>query len=226
MYTLFIANKNYSSWSLRPWVLMRELAIPFTEKLMPFESGSNWQAFRDFSPTGKVPCLHEGELMAWDSLGISEFLADRHTTVWPQPEQARIWARCAAAEMHSGFGSLRDICSMNVGLRIRLSAVTPALQQDIDRLNELWSEGLSRFGGPFLAGSTFSAVDAFYAPVVFRVQTFGLPMNETASAYVQHMLALPSMQQWQTDALAESWREPGHEQAALAAGKLIADLRA
>ncbi|CAN5762852.1 glutathione S-transferase family protein [soil metagenome] len=226
MYTLFIANKNYSSWSLRPWVLMRELAIPFTEKLMPFEPSSNWQAFRDFSPTGKVPCLHEGELMAWDSLGISEFLADRHSTVWPKQEQARLWARCAAAEMHSGFGSLRDICSMNIGLRIRLAAITPALQQDIDRLNELWSEGLSRFGGPFLAGSAFSAVDAFYAPVVFRIQTFGLPMNQAASAYVQHMLALPSMQQWQTDALAESWREPGHEHAALAAGELIADLRA
>jgi glutathione S-transferase len=223
--TLTIANKVYSSWSLRPWVLMRELAIPFEEKTAPFESDSNWAAFRAFSPAGKVPCLHDGDSVVWDSLGITEFLAERYPGVWPEDAKARIWARCAAAEMHSGFGTLRQTCPFHLGLRIRLNDVSPALQHDIDRLNELWSEGLQRFGGPFLAGATFTAVDAFFAPVVFRAQTYGLPLNDAAAAYAQHMLTLPSMRQWQEQALNETAREASHEAAVLAAGTLLADHR-
>src|SRR5690606_38041445 len=101
MYTLFIANKNYSSWSLRPWVLMRELGIPFEERLTPFVEDSNWESFRTFSPNGKVPCLHDGETVVWDSLGITEYLAEHHRSVWPSEGKARAWARCASAEMHS-----------------------------------------------------------------------------------------------------------------------------
>lgn len=225
MYTLFIANKNYSSWSLRPWILLRQLGILFEEKQVPFGKGSSWESFRSFSPAGKVPCLHSGETVVWDSLAITEFLADRHKGVWPSETQARVWARCAAAEMHSGFTALRSNCTMHVGLRIRLHSVTTEIQKDIDRLNELWSEGLIKFGGPFLAGDQFSAVDAFYAPVVFRVQTYGLAMNDLAGAYVKRILALPSMQQWQDEALKERWREAGHEADALAAGEVIADKR-
>src|SRR5271165_5094264 len=103
MYELHIANKNYSSWSLRPWVLMRELGIPFVERLSPFSEESNWDAFRGFSPNGKVPCLHDGAEAVWDSLAITEYLAEGHQGVWPENQQARTWARCAAAEMHSGF---------------------------------------------------------------------------------------------------------------------------
>lgn len=225
MYQLFIANKNYSSWSLRPWALMRELGIPFEEQLMVFGPEGNWEAFRQFSPVGKVPCLHDGETKVWDSLAIVEFLADRYPQVWPSHPPARIWARCASAEMHSGFSALRNDCTMNVGLRIRLHQISTSLQSDITRLNELLTEGLQTFGGPFLAGPSFTAVDAFYAPVVFRIQTYGLKMHPLVQNYVQHMLNLASMQQWQTEALQETWREPSHEQEALAAGTVISDAR-
>lgn len=225
MYQLHIANRNYSSWSLRPWVLMRELGIAFDERIIPFARGSSWEAFRDFSPTGKVPCLNDRGTVVWDSLGITEYLAERHDRVWPADPQARTWARCAAAEMHSGFGALRERCTMNCGIRVRLDDVPPALQRDIDRIGELWNEGVRRFGGPFLAGEAFTAVDAFFAPVAFRVQTYGLVLDETAASYAARLLALPSMQSWQTAALLEPWREPGHEAEAQRAGTWLQDLR-
>ncbi len=227
MYSLYIANKVYSSWSLRPWVLMRELSIPFKETVVPFalSNDGNWDAFREFSPAGKVPCLHDGESVVWDSLGITEYLAERHSGVWPEDTAARSWARCAAAEMHSGFSTLRQQCPMHCGLRIRMNEPSAALHKDIDRLNELWGEGLNRFGGPFLAGAKFTAVDAFFAPVAFRVQTFGIPVNEVAATYVQRILSLESMRAWEAAAIKEVWREPGHEADALAAGSLLTDLR-
>jgi glutathione S-transferase len=228
MYELYIANKNYSSWSLRPWVLMRELGLAFNERLVPFSDGgigANWDAFRSFSPTGKVPALTDGATAVWDSLGIVEYLAERHPGVWPIEAHARTWARCAAAEMHSGFGALREHCTMNCGIRVRLSETPAALKRDIARLDELWCEGVQRFGGPFLAGASFSAVDAFFAPVAFRVQTYGLKLSPVAQAYVARLLDVPAMQQWQADALAETWREPGHEKEAEAAGTLLEDLR-
>jgi glutathione S-transferase len=225
MYELYIANKNYSSWSLRPWVLMRALDIPFTEHLKPFTPGSNFDAFRQFSPTGKVPCLVDGKTTVWDSLGIAEYLAEHHEGVWPAAAEARAWARCAAAEMHSGFGALRSQCPMNCGVRIKVNDFSAALTRDVDRLNELWSEGLTRFGGPFLAGTTFTAVDAFFAPVAFRVQSYELPMTGAAADYVARLLALPAMQQWYTAALAEAWREEEHEAESRAAGTWLSDLR-
>ncbi|HEX9391739.1 MAG TPA: glutathione S-transferase family protein [Usitatibacteraceae bacterium] len=225
MYELYIANKNYSSWSLRPWLLMRELAIPFKEHLMPFERGSSWAAFRDFSPTGKVPCLRDGNAAIWDSLAISEYLAERHRGVWPADGGARAWARCAAAEMHSGFGALRERCSMNCGVRVRLDEITPALAKDIARLDELWGEGLTRYGGPFLAGKTFGAVDAFFAPVAFRAQSYGLEFTPDSKAYLARLLALPGMQSWYQDGLRETWREPDHEDEAVRAGTWLQDLR-
>ena len=225
MYQLFIANKNYSSWSLRPWILMCELNIPFKETLVPFSSNNNWEEFRQFSPVGKVPCLHDGDTSVWDSLAIIEFLADRHEHVWPSEPKAKIWARCATAEMHSGFSTLRNICTMNVGLRIGLHQISPSLQRDVDRLSELFYQGLQQFGGPYLAGNTFTAVDAFYAPVVFRIQTYGLTMHEEVNQYVQHILSLTSMKEWQSDALKEVWRESAHENEALAVGTVLHDFR-
>jgi glutathione S-transferase len=225
MYSLFIANKNYSSWSLRPWVLMQTLRIPFEEYLHVFGEGSNWQAFRAFSPTGKVPCLGTGHDTIWDSLAIAEYLSEHHPGVWPVDAAARAWARCAAAEMHSGFGTLREVCSMSCGVRVRLHQITPALQADLDRLSELWAQGLHRFGGPFLADDRFTAVDAFFAPVAFRVQTYGLSLSDDAMAYVTRLLALPAMQQWYAQALQETWRDQGHEAAVLQYGALTADLR-
>jgi glutathione S-transferase len=225
MYTIYIANKLYSSWSLRPWVLMQELSIPFVEKIVPLSEGSSWEAYRSFSPTGRVPCLQDDEIVIWDSLAIAEYLAERHTGVWPEDPTARAFARCAAAEMHSGFGALRQECSMHCGVRVRLDSISPALQRDIDRIDELWDEGLSRFGGPFLAGDKFTAVDAFFAPVAFRVQTFNLPLSEKALTYGQQLLALDSMRSWEAAALQETWTEPGHEQDILNAGTILTDLR-
>jgi glutathione S-transferase len=225
MYTLHIANKNYSSWSLRPWVLMRALNIPFTEQLHPFPEKGIWKTYRNFSPTGKVPCLQDGNTVVWDSLGIAEYLAEQHKEVWPADKQARTWARCASAEMHSGFQALRNNCSMSCAVRIQLHSVSPALQRDLGRIDELWNQGLTEFGGPFLAGDKFTAVDAFFAPVVFRVQTYNLTLSDKAKNYVQTMLALPAMNQWYDAALLETWREPAHEKDILAAGEVVSDYR-
>ncbi|MCO7262280.1 glutathione S-transferase family protein [Dickeya zeae] len=226
MYQLHIANKNYSSWSLRPWILLKTLDIPFEEILTPFTSGPVQTAFKTFSPTGKVPCLVDDGITVWDSLSITEYLAEDVPAVWPQDKAARAWARSAAAEMHSGFNALRNQCSMSCGVRVELHAITPELQRDIDRLNQLWQEGIARFGGPFLAGAQFSAVDAFFAPVVFRAQTYALPLTGAAAQYASHMLAQPAMQLWYQQALAETWREPGHEEDIAASGRIIQDERA
>jgi glutathione S-transferase len=225
MYQLYVGNKNYSSWSLRPWLLMRELAIPFVEHVVPFDAGSSWQKFRAFSPTGRVPCLLDGDTVAWDSMGIAEYLAERHAGAWPADSRARAWARCAAAEMHSSFAALRQCCSMNCGLRLRLHEVSAALQRDLDRIDELWSEGLRLFGGPFLAGSSFTAVDAFYAPVAFRVRTYGLVLGDPVAAFARRLLALPTMRDWERAALEEPWRDEAHDAGALAGATLLADLR-
>jgi glutathione S-transferase len=226
MLVLHIANKNYSSWSLRPWVLLRECGIPFEEKLMPFGGGSNWKAFRKFSPTGKVPCLVDGDTAVWDSLAISEYLAEAHPAVWPADKVARTFARCAAAEMHSGFMSLRTQCGMNCGIRVQLHGIDEALQRDLARLGELWSEGLRRFGGPFLAGGKFTAADAFYAPVAFRIQSYALQLDAAAQAYAQHLLALPSMREWYASAIAEPWRDAAHEAEVASRGRIVEDVRA
>ena len=209
-----------------PLGLLRTLGIPFDERYVPFEAGSNYRKFREFSPTGKVPCLVDGGTVVWDSLAIAEYVAERHVGAWPADTLARAWARSASAEMHSGFGALRNECSMSVGVRIRLHAQSDALRRDISRIDELWSEGLSRFGGPFLAGAAFTVVDAFFVPVAFRVRTYGLTLSAPAAACAQRLLALPSTRAWEADALAETWREPGHEQEILASGTLLEDQRA
>ncbi len=225
MYELLIANKNYSSWSLRPWVLMTALGIPFRERQIPFPAGSSYATFRPFSPTGRVPCLSDGGLAVWDSLAIVEYLAERHPGVWPADAEARAFARCIAAEMHSGFTTLRDMCGMSCGIRVRLHERPAALEADIARIGEIWNGGLTRFGGPFLAGATFTAADAFFAPVVFRAQTYGLDFGGASSVYVERMLALPAMRAWYEAALAEPWREAGHEAETLSFGVLTADFR-
>jgi glutathione S-transferase len=225
MFTLHIANKNYSSWSLRPWLVLSAFNIPFEEKIHPFPENDVWDLYRTFSPSGKVPCLQDGDLVIWDSLAITEYLAEQYPQIWPNDKTARAWARCAAAEMHSGFQALRNNCGMSCGVRIHLQQISPALQKDISRIDELWNQGLEKFGGPFLAGENFSAVDAFFAPVVFRAQTYQLPMSISAKCYMEIILALPAMRAWYEAALLETWREPAHEQEVLAAGTVLADLR-
>lgn len=226
MYELYIANKNYSSWSLRPWLLMRMLDIPFEETLVPFPEGGSWETYRRFSPTGRVPVLKDGDVTVWDSLAIVEYLAERHPGVWPAEPSVRAWARSAAAEMHSGFTGLRSNCTMNCGIRVTLKQRSAALETDLARMAELWNEGLARWGGPFLAGGAFTAVDAFFAPIAFRVQTYGLELDPKSTEYVALLLRQPAMVDWYEAGLREPFREPGHENDAHALGTWTADLRA
>jgi glutathione S-transferase len=225
MYTLHIANKNYSSWSLRPWVLMRELQIPFAEHVVPFHMAAEWDAYRRISPNGKVPCLTDAGTTVWESLAIVEYLAERHAHVWPQDAQARAWARSAASEMHAGFAELRNRCAMSCGVRIRLHTVTAALSADVHRISTLWNDGLKRFGGPFLAGARFSAADAFFAPVLFRIQTYGLALDALSQEYVSRMLERESLRAWYADALREPWRDLPHEAEISQAGTVLQDFR-
>ena len=227
-YTLITANRNYSSWSLRPWVLMKALAIPFKDRIEPFTRPDNYDEFRAFSPTGQVPVLlakiRGGERCVWDSLGITLYLAERHPGVWPLDEDARAFAQAIVAEMHGGFGHLRNDCTMNVGVRVTQRPMSPGLERNVARLRELFEEGLERFGGPWLAGPEFTAADAFYAPVAFRVRTYGLDVGR-GQAWVERVLAHPAMQYWERQALAETWREASHEAELAAAGVITADYR-
>lgn len=223
-YTLITANRNYSSWSLRPWFLMKALGIGFEDRLEPFTGPSNYAEFRAFSPTGQVPALlHEGRTV-YDSLGIALYLADRHDGVWPTDAEARVWAQCAVAEMHSGFAALRNDCTMNVGVRVRPRPMSDRLKADVARIRELFEQGLARFGGPWLAGDTVTAADAFFAPVAWRIRTYGLDVGK-GQAWVNAVIAHPAMQQWEAEALAETWREAAHEEELRSCGEVIADYR-
>lgn len=223
-YTLITANRNYSSWSLRPWLLMKALGIPFSDRIEPFTKPSNYAEFRAFSPTGQVPVLQDGARTVWDSLGITLYLAERHDGVWPADEAARAFAICAVTEMHGGFSALRNDCTMNVGVRVKPRPMRPALLRDVARVREIFEEGLERFGGPWLAGPALTALDAFFAPVAFRIRTYGLDVGK-GQAWVDHVLAHPAMQQWEAEALEEAWREEGHEAELAECGEIIADYR-
>lgn len=225
-YVLITANRNYSSWSLRPWVLMKALGIPFTDRLEPFTKPSNYDEFRSFSPTGQVPVLIDGAHSIWDSLGITLYLADRHPGVWPEDAPARAFAQGVVCEMHSGFAALRNDCTMNVGVRVKPRPMSDALQRNVARVREIFETGLARFGGPWLTGPTFTAADAFFAPVAFRIRTYGLDVGPVAQGWVDHVLAHPAMGQWEAEALAETWREAGHEAELAECGEVVADYRA
>lgn len=198
MYKLWIANKNYSSWSLRPWILLKALQIPFEENLCFFENGkSSHDKFSRFSPTGLVPCLVDEMQTVWDSLAICEYVAEEYPQVWPKDRKARAWARCASAEMHSGFTALRQQCPMDLARKVSLAEISPELQANLDRLQQLWQEGLTQFGGPWLAGHEFTAVDAFFAPVAFRIRSYQLPIGTAVQQWVDRILDLPAMKEWQ-----------------------------
>jgi glutathione S-transferase len=210
---LVIGNKNYSSWSMRPWVLMRALGLPFEEVRLRFDFGPDSPFRREvarYSPAGKVPVLHLDDGFAvWDTLAIAETLADRfpQAGVWPSAPKARARARSISAEMHSGFGALRGHCPMNIEAALpevgaRIWAEQPAVRADVARIEALWAEALASSGGPFLFGD-FCAADAFYAPVVMRLRGYGLPMCDTARAYGERMVAHPAVAAWITDARAE-----------------------
>lgn len=225
MLTLITANRNYSSWSLRPWLLMRALGIAFEDRIEPFTLPVNWQAFRAFSPTGQVPTLIDGDTTVWDSLGITLYLADRHAGVWPTDPAARAFAQCVVTEMHGGFSALRNRCTMNVGVRAHMPEVPADLARDIARITEIFAEGLDRFGGPWLAGPAFTAADAFYAPVAFRIRTYGIDVGPRGAQWVESILSHPAMLEWERAALAETWREVEHEADLARCGTVTADYR-
>lgn len=194
---LWIANKNYSSWSLRPWFLLKALNIPFDEQLATFvPGGSSYEKFLRFSPSGLVPCLVTADTTVWDSLAICEYIAEDYPHVWPQEKTARAWARSAAAEMHSGFTTLRRECPLNCSESRPAAEMTPELQKECQRLDKIWCEGLTRFGGPWMAGENISAADAFYVPVALRARTYQLPFSAVAQAWIDRILAHPAIIEW------------------------------
>jgi glutathione S-transferase len=204
MYTLYIGNKNYSSWSVRGWLVTRLSGAPFREVVVQLVGRGPNPANRSFSPSGLVPCLHDGDAVVWDSLAIAEYLAERHAGMWPEDRVARAFARSITAEMHSGFSALRGEMSMCIRERVDVRPWSADLAANIERVTELWSEARKRFGrgGEFLFGA-FSVADCFYAPVVFRFQTYLVDPSGVAAEYVNAMLAHPWVREWQDAALAD-----------------------
>jgi len=210
---LYIGNKNYSSWSMRPWVLMRHFAIAFDEVMIRFddmETGSLFkQRVAEVAPTGKVPVLVDDELTVWDTLAIAEYLAERfsHHPLWPRGVRDRARARSLCAEMHSGFSALRSACPQNIEASLpeagdRVLREQPAVRGDLQRLQAMWVDALRASGGPFLFGE-FGIADAFFAPVVGRIRTYGLPLDAQARGYAERVFASPGVAAWVRDALAE-----------------------
>lgn len=197
---LHIGDKHISSWSLRPWILLKMADIPFAEEVHAFlpDRTTQRRLWRAFSPTAQVPVLHDGELVIWDSLAICLYLGERYPQLWPDDRAARAWAYAASAEMHAGFTALRSQCGFTVHPAAPITAPDAALAADLDRLNTLWAEGLGRFGGDYLAGGRFTVPDAFYVPVVLRLHHYGLAghLSSAAQDYLARILALPALQAW------------------------------
>ncbi|KAE9533393.1 glutathione S-transferase [Ursidibacter arcticus] len=199
MYQLYF-NPPKSSWSLRVWILLKEMNIPFESKIVRYLDDINEQRqqFKHFSPTAKIPVLYANGLAIWDSLAIIEFVAESYPQVWEKDSIARAWSRSACAEMHSGFKNLRNICDFNPLAHTPLANIPQALEQELARLNELLQQGLDQFNGNFLAGENFTAVDAFFVPVMLRIETYGLHryFSEKVLAYQRRMLMLENLKVW------------------------------
>ncbi len=206
--TLVIGNKAYSSWSLRPWLAMRQLGLEFNEVVIPMHRPETKAAMLAHSPAGKVPVLKDGDITVWETLAILEYLNEAHAggALWPADRAARAEARAIANEMHAGFGALRNHLPMNVRRTVAPLALTEGAAADIARIDAMWCGARARWGrgGPFLFG-TFCAADAMYAPVVNRIHHYAVPVSQAARAYVDAMRDLPAMQRWNAEAAAESW---------------------
>lgn len=213
MLKLYIGNKNYSSWSMRPWVLLKQAGIPFEEVKVLFDSfdpGSNFKVALDgVTPAGKVPVLLDGDFAIWDTLAIAEYVAEKfpEKKLWPQDSRARARARSICAEMHSGFTALRGSCGMNIEASLpHIGQLVwrdkPAVRADVQRLVSMWSELLAQHGGPMLFGD-FTIADSYFAPVCMRLKTYALPVPAEITAYVERVRALPGIKAWIDDALAE-----------------------
>ena len=213
MLKLYIGNKNYSSWSMRPWVLLRQAGIPFEEQLVRFDSFASGSQFKEVvgtvNPQGKVPVLVDGDLAVWDSLAICEYAAERfpERQLWPRDAKARARARSVCAEMHAGFSALRNHCPMNIEASLpHIGALVwrdqPAVRADVQRIVGMWTELLEQHGGPMLFGG-FSVADAYFAPVCARIRNYALPVPGHITDYVRRVYALPGVQAGVEGALAE-----------------------
>ncbi len=213
MLKLFIGNKNYSSWSMRPWVLLKQAGIPFEEVIVRFDSFDAGSRFKNslsgVTPVGKVPVLLDGDLAVWDTLAIAEYVAEQFPDkqLWPAERTARARARSVCAEMHGGFSALRNDCGMNIEADLAdigalLWRDKPALRSDVARIVAMWSGLLQAHGGPMLFGA-FTVADAFFSPVCMRINTYALPVPAEVQAYVERVCALPGVAAWINDALEE-----------------------
>jgi len=210
---LYIGNKNYSSWSMRPWVLLRQFQIPFDEVMVRFDSMDADSQFKrrvaQVSPAGRVPVLVDDGLVVWDTLAIAEYLAERFPqhALWPRDVRQRTRARSLCAEMHAGFSALRTHCPQNLEASLpavgeRVLTEHAAVRGDLERVQALWTDALKASGGPFLFGA-FSIADAYYAPVAGRLRTYGMPLHDAAAAYIDRVFASPGVAAWVREALAE-----------------------
>ena len=210
---LYIGNKNYSSWSMRPWVLLKQAGIAFDEVLVRFDGFEAESRFKReiarVNPAAKVPVLVDGDLVIWDSLAIAEYLVERFPEkgLWPADRAARARARSVCAEMHAGFGALRNHWPMNIEAALpevgaRVLSEQPQVRADVERVNAMWSELLAAHGGPMLFGG-FGIADAYFAPVAMRFRTYGVPLPPVIQGYVERVTALPGVAAWIADALAE-----------------------
>ena len=197
--TLIIGTKTWSSWSLRPWVAMKEARLPFREMMIHLRQSDTKARILEYSPAGKVPILIDGRELVWDSLAILDYLAARfpEAKMWPHDFAALAYARSISAEMHAGFPDLRRELSMDIGADLPTPTLSPAAAVDVERVQTIWRDARGRFGGagPFLFGR-FSNADAMYAPVVTRFRTYNLPVDPVCAAYMQAVLSLPSMMEW------------------------------
>lgn len=206
MFDLYIGNKNYSSWSLRPWLLLKHFGIPFAEHMVSVAGRDYNPALKPLAGNARVPCLHEDGFQIWESLAIAETLAERYPQMWPADPQARARARSISAEMHAGFVHLRTAMPMNLKLKLKGRPATPDVQRDIDRVVEIWEEARGQFAtsdGPWLFG-VFSVADAMFAPIVWRFHVYNVDLPPVAAAYRDVMLAHPAMQEWYAAGIRES----------------------
>ncbi|KQS87659.1 MULTISPECIES: glutathione S-transferase family protein [unclassified Rhizobium] len=210
--TLYVGNKNYSSWSLRPWIALEACGIPFEDVVIPFDFENGNPKFRDISPTGRVPVLHHGDVRVWESLAIIEYAAELFPKagLWPEDPAERAVARSYSMEMLSGFQTLRNACPMNMRREKRGIEVSKAVADNVERIETIWREAVARSGGPFLFGR-FTAADAMFAPVVNRFEVYDLTRNPGSLEYMDAIKTHPAFQKWQEAALAETWVVPEDE---------------
>ena len=213
MLKIVIGNKNYSSWSMRGWLALRLTGAELEEIVVGLDLPDTAEKIRKYSPSGRVPCLIDGDLAVWDSLAIAEYLAEKFPDkpLWPKDRAERARARSVAAEMHSGFANLRNDCAMKMRASFPAKTLRPETQAEVDRILAIWEDCLKRSGGPYLFGKAFTIADAFYAPVVSRLRTYSIPVRGPAKAYTEAVWATAIVQEWFAGAKAETLRAARYE---------------